>query len=113
MNKSGGKLMKARLGVAFMLMGLPILGTTPDARAIPMDAELPPLIAYHFKRTGIPQGSEGEALIAPLTKFGGVTTSQLWSDTVEVTVSNVGYNFPAIGGFTDAFYYYTPGTPDA
>jgi hypothetical protein len=24
----------------------------------------------------------------------------------------VGWNFPAVGGYTDAFYYYVPGSPD-
>jgi hypothetical protein len=50
--------------------------------------------------------------VAPLAAFGGTTTSQLWSKQIEVAVSNVGYNFPAIGGYTDAFYYYSPGAPD-
>jgi hypothetical protein len=66
-----------------------------------------PLIAELFDRTG-----QSETLSAPLAQFGGVTTSGDWSGLVEVTASGVGANFPAIGGFTDSFYYYIPGDPD-
>lgn len=65
------------------------------------------LVSDYYTRTG-----QSELLVAPLSVFGGVTASQLWSGRIELTVSGVGHNFPSVGGFTDAFYYYIPGTPD-
>ena len=100
MNKLKNKLVKARLGVAFVFAGLLMLKTVSEAHGLP-------IVADHFTRTG-----RAEALTAPLAVFGGVTTSQQWSGNIELIVSNVGHNFPAIGGFTDAFYYYIPGNPD-
>lgn len=85
------------VGIAVWLLGL---GFTTLASS-------QPLVSSYYTRTG-----QAEALVAPLSVFGGVTTSQLWSGQIELTVSGVGYNFPAPGGFTDAFYYYAPGTPD-
>lgn len=82
---------------ALCLLGV---GVTTLANALP-------LVSDQFTRTG-----QSEALTAPLAVFGGVTTTQQWSNNIEMIVSNVGYNFPAVGGITDAFYYFIPGTPD-
>ena len=56
-----------------------------------------------FVRSG-----QSESIIAPLTVFGGVTTTLTWSGLVEMTVSNVGVRDPNTGNMVDAFYEFGP-----
>jgi hypothetical protein len=93
----GALAVKRAICVALCLLGV---GVTPLLNALP-------LVSDEFTRTG-----QTETLTAPLAVYGGVTTAQQWSGGIEIIVSNVGNNFPAYGGATDAFYYFAPGSPD-
>lgn len=68
-------------------------------------AQAGPLVSDYFSRTG-----QSESLTAPFSLFGGVTTQQQWSGSVEVLVSNWGNNQPGVAGVSDAFYNFDPST---
>lgn len=57
----------------------------------------PTSTSEQYTRTG-----QTESFSAPLTVFGGTTTTGQWSGLVEVEVSGWGFSTP--GSFTDAFY---------
>jgi hypothetical protein len=63
-------------------------------------------VSDFFVRTG-----EVESLTAPLTVFGGTTTTLAWSGLIEVKVSNVGVRDPSTGNQVDAFYEFNPANP--
>src|SRR5207253_531125 len=62
-------------------------------------------ISSNFVRTG-----QTESLTAPLTLFGGATTTQIWSGLIEVLISGVGRNNVVT---TDAFYFFDPNNPSS
>lgn len=61
----------------------------------------PTSVSENYTRTG-----QTESFSAPLTVFGGTTTTGQWSGLVEVEVSGTGSSTP--GEFTDAFYRLDP-----
>ena len=63
-----------------------------------------PSVSDNFTRTG-----QTETIAAPLTVFGGTTTTGQWSGLVEVQVSGTGSSTP--GKLTDAFYPLDPLDP--
>src|ERR1700745_1731520 len=65
------------------------------------------LVQDNFLRTG-----QTESLVAPLTKFGGVTTHQKWSSLIEVIWSGEAINNPPTGLHVDPFWAFSPSTPD-
>ena len=71
----------------------------------PMASQAGPIVSDYFSRTG-----QSESLTAPFSLFGGVTTQQQWSGSVEVLVSNWGNNQPGVAGVSDAFYNFDPST---
>src|SRR5438067_824064 len=62
-------------------------------------------ISTNFVRTG-----QTEAIIAPLTRFGGATTIQAWSGLVETIITGVGRNNVVT---TDAFYFFDAANPSS
>ena len=65
-----------------------------------------PLIPDFFTRTG-----QSESLTIPLSVFGGTTTTQQWSDLIEVNVSGVAVNNPPTGFHVDPFWAWSPNDP--
>jgi hypothetical protein len=65
------------------------------------------LIQDNFLRTG-----QNESLTAPLTQFGGVTTTQKWSGLIEVILSGEAVENPPTGLHVDPFWAFSPGNPD-
>jgi hypothetical protein len=63
-------------------------------------------VESNFSRTG-----QTESLIAPLTQFGGVTTTQQWSGLVEVILSGEAVNNPPTGLHVDPFWAFFPSNP--
>jgi hypothetical protein len=56
-----------------------------------------------FTRTG-----KSESFAAPLTVFGGTTTTQQWSGLIEVILSGQAVNNPPTGLHLDPFWAFSP-----
>jgi hypothetical protein len=65
------------------------------------------LFQDNFFRTG-----QSESLVAPLTQFGGVTTTQQWSGLIKVVVSGEAINNPPTGLHVDPFWAFFPSDPN-
>jgi hypothetical protein len=75
---------------------------------MPHPASALPLVQNYFFRTG-----QSESLTTQLTVFGGTTTTQQWSDLIEVIVSGVGVNNPPTGLQVDPFWAFSPNDPSS
>lgn len=63
-------------------------------------------ISDQFSRTG-----QEESFVTFLTVFGGATTSQRWSDLIEVIASGTGVRDPSTGNIIDPFFEFDPDAP--
>jgi hypothetical protein len=73
---------------------------------LPSSAFASVFVQDNFVRTG-----QSESLMAPLTQFGGITTTQQWSGLVEVILSGEAVNNPPTGLHVDPFWAFSPSNP--